>query len=260
MNNRNARAEDVEATFRVQGKAAELWHADTGTLEPASYRTANGPHDRAAAPRAERRRVRGVPQGRGQRRPAAAGAVERPLATVDGAWDVAFQPTAGRPRAVTLDRLASWNENADAGVKYFSGTGTYTKTIQADPATGSGRGASVARPRRRQEHRRGHGQRQNLGIVWKTPFRVDVTGALKPGANTLEVKVTNLWVNRLIGDQQPGAPTKYTYTPPVLPRRFAPAAVRAARAGARAAGLCCSGCGDERRAPVSGLRARPAET
>ena len=51
-----------------------------------------------------------------------------------------------------------------------------------------------------------------LGIVWKTPFRVDVTSALKPGANTLEIKVTNLWVNRLIGDQQPGVAKKYTYT------------------------------------------------
>ncbi len=51
-----------------------------------------------------------------------------------------------------------------------------------------------------------------LGIVWKPPFRVDVTGAMKPGTNTLEIKVTNLWVNRLIGDQQPDATQKYTYT------------------------------------------------
>jgi len=50
-----------------------------------------------------------------------------------------------------------------------------------------------------------------LGIVWKRPFRVDITDALKPGENALEIKVTNLWVNRLIGDQQPGA-KKYTYT------------------------------------------------
>jgi hypothetical protein len=51
-----------------------------------------------------------------------------------------------------------------------------------------------------------------LGVLWKAPFRVDVTGALKPGSNTLEIKVTNLWVNRLIGDQQPDVTTKYTYT------------------------------------------------
>ena len=53
---------------------------------------------------------------------------------------------------------------------------------------------------------------KSLGIVWKTPFRVDASSALKPGANELEIKVTNLWVNRLIGDQQPDVGKKYTYT------------------------------------------------
>ena len=53
---------------------------------------------------------------------------------------------------------------------------------------------------------------QSLGIIWKTPFRVNVTGALKEGANTIEVKVTNLWVNRLTGDQQPGNLKKISYT------------------------------------------------
>ena len=72
-----------------------------------------------------------------------------------------------------------------------------------------------------------------LGILWKAPFRVDVTGALKPGANTLEIRVTNLWVNRLIGDQQPGRREEvHLYHAAVLPGRFAPAALRALGAGA----------------------------
>jgi hypothetical protein len=53
------------------------------------------------------------------------------LATVDGPWQVSFQPDMGAPASVTLDSLASWSDNSDAGVKYYSGTGTYTKTIQA---------------------------------------------------------------------------------------------------------------------------------
>jgi hypothetical protein len=53
---------------------------------------------------------------------------------------------------------------------------------------------------------------KNLGIVWKAPFRVDVTSALKPGTNRLQVKVTNLWVNRLIGDAQADAANKFTFT------------------------------------------------
>ena len=52
---------------------------------------------------------------------------------------------------------------------------------------------------------------KSLGTVWHTPYRVDATSALKPGPNTVTIKVTNAWVNRLIGDQQPNA-TKYTFT------------------------------------------------
>ena len=52
----------------------------------------------------------------------------------------------------------------------------------------------------------------SLGILWKRPFEADVTRALKPGANHLEIKVTNLWPNRMIGDQQPGNAKRYTFT------------------------------------------------
>jgi hypothetical protein len=51
-----------------------------------------------------------------------------------------------------------------------------------------------------------------LGILWKAPFKVDVTDALKAGGNSIVIQVTNLWVNRLIGDQQPYAVRKYTFT------------------------------------------------
>jgi hypothetical protein len=53
---------------------------------------------------------------------------------------------------------------------------------------------------------------KSLGVVWKQPFRVEVSNALRGGAKTLEIKVTNLWVNRLIGDAQPGVKQKITYT------------------------------------------------
>jgi hypothetical protein len=43
---------------------------------------------------------------------------------------------------------------------------------------------------------------KNLGILWKPPYRTDVTSAVQAGQNTLEVKVANLWINRMIGDEQ----------------------------------------------------------
>ena len=59
---------------------------------------------------------------------------------------------------------------------------------------------------------------QNLGIVWRAPYQIDVTDAARPGRNDLRIKVTNLWPNRIIGDLQPGVMKQYTWAPmvPVL--------------------------------------------
>ena len=46
---------------------------------------------------------------------------------------------------------------------------------------------------------------KSAGIAWKPPDRLDVTAFVGPGENALEIRVANLWVNRLIGDAQPGA-------------------------------------------------------
>lgn len=99
-----------------------------------------------------------------------------------------------------------------AGIKYFSGTATYSKTIDI-PASSMTKGAELWLDL---------GEVKNLaevmvngkslGIVWKKPFRVDATNALKAGANKLEIKVVNTWVNRLIGDAQAGVTNKITYT------------------------------------------------
>jgi hypothetical protein len=138
--------------------------------------------------------------------------VESSIATLDGAWDVSFQPDHGAPAKVTLDKLTSWSESVDSGVKYFSGTGTYTKTVNAPPewiAPGARLLLDLGDVKNLAEVLING---KSLGVVWKAPFRVDVTDALKPGENAVEVKVTNLWVNRLIGDQQPNVTKKYTYT------------------------------------------------
>jgi hypothetical protein len=212
VNNRANRTEDLDAAFRVTGKAAEIWHPDTGKTEPASYKISGGrttvslrlePADavfvvfRKAAAATSR---------------TVAAPVETSLSTVEGPWELAFQADRGAPARITLDKLSSWHENSDTGVKYFSGTGTYTKTIQA-PAGWFKIGTRLLLDLgdiKNLAEVTVNGQ--PLGVLWKTPFQVDVTDALQPGANALQVKVTNLWVNRLIGDRQPDAAKKYTYT------------------------------------------------
>ena len=89
-------------------------------------------------------------------------------------------------------------------MKYFSGAGTYTKTMQAS-AEWFKKGAQVwidLGDVKNLAEVTVNGKK--LGETWHAPYRVDATSALKPGANEITIKVINAWVNRLIGDQQPG--------------------------------------------------------
>ena len=212
VDNRNDRTESVDATFRVTGKAPELWRAENGKSEPVSFKIADGrttiplklePWGTVFVVFREKTTVnsRTLPRD-----------VETKLATLEGPWTVNFQPDRGAPPSISLEKLSSWTDNADTGVRYFSGAGTYTKTLNA-PASWFKTGAHVWVDL---------GDVKNLaevtvngkflGQVWHKPFRVDATGALRPGANQISVKVINAWVNRLIGDQQPDAKIKYTFT------------------------------------------------
>jgi hypothetical protein len=211
VDNRSNRNETVEATFRVEGKAPELWHAETGKSEPVSYRIADG--------------ITTVPlhleawgtvfvvfrKATDSTSLTLPTTVETPLATVDGPWSVSFQPDRGAPPSITLSTLSSWSDNSDAGVRYFSGTGTYAKTIDA-PAewfkANSHLWIDLGDVKNLAEVAVNG---KSLGIIWHPPYRVDATDALKPGANEITVRVTNSWVNRLIGDEQPGVTARYTF-------------------------------------------------
>lgn len=124
-----------------------------------------------------------------------------PLA-IDGAWQLSFPPKLGAPATAIFNHLLSWTETTDEGVKYFSGSATYEKEIEI-PAEYLG-----------PDHRLilDLGAVKNLaevtlngkplGVLWKEPFRVDITEAARVGTNKLEIRVTNLWPNRMIGDQK----------------------------------------------------------
>lgn len=211
ISNRKNHEAAVDASFRIAGKAAERWHADTGQSEPASYRIEAG---RTVVP------LKLQPYESVFvvfRRPATAASYLAPtpvtekIATIDGPWTVRFQAGRGAPAVLNLGALQSWSEHSDVGVKYFSGSATYSKRIVAPRKmfkTGARLLLDLGDVR---ELAAVSLNGQALGIVWKPPYTIDVTQALRAGDNTLEVKVTNLWVNRLIGDQQPGA-KKYTFT------------------------------------------------
>jgi len=210
IDNRGDSGARIDATFRVAGKEAELWHPETGRVEPASFKIAAG---RTTVPldlepwgsvfvvfrKSTTITSRTVPAGE-----------RKDLATLDGSWKISFQPGRGAPDSIAVDSLASWSDSSDAGVKYFSGTGSYTKSIDVSADWLAKRAQVWIDLGDVKNLAEVVVNGKSLGIVWHAPYRVNITSALKPGANELVVKVTNAWVNRLIGDQQPGA-TKYTF-------------------------------------------------
>ena len=127
--------------------------------------------------------------------------VPKPI-ELTGSWDVDFSSNYGNPISTTFDKLTSWSSSSDKEIKYFSGTATYKKQFSL--------------PRRMLKKRYSFDldlgsvaviaevivNGKNIGTLWKAPFRINMDGFLKKGTNTLEVRVTNLWPNRLIGDEQ----------------------------------------------------------
>jgi hypothetical protein len=212
LDNRSENPTTAEVSFKIAGRVPELWNAQTGKTEKLSYQIKDG---RTIVPlkfesweaffivfkeQATKTSVT-LPAS-----------IEKELMTVDGSWKVDFQKDRGAPAQATFDKLVSYTENAEAGIKYFSGTATYTKTITADKnwfANNTQLWLDLGDVKNLAEV---IVNEKSLGILWKHPFRVDVTGALKAGENKIEIKVTNLWVNRLIGDAQPTLTKKITFT------------------------------------------------
>ena len=121
---------------------------------------------------------------------------------LSGPWRVAFQTGRGAPAAIELPELKSLHLNADPAVKYFSGTASYTHALEVPAQFLAASRRVVLDLGRVEVLARVVVNGQDLGVVWKEPYRLDVTDAVHAGKNSLEVRVTNLWVNRLIGDEQ----------------------------------------------------------
>lgn len=131
------------------------------------------------------------------------------MQTVDGPWNVAFDPRWGGPENATFTELTDWTESTSDSIRYYSGTAVYTTTFDAvRPADGSAVTLSLGDVKNiARVSLNGH----DLGVVWSMPWEVGATEALVDGTNELTVEVTNLWPNRLIGDERDPA-HRYTST------------------------------------------------
>lgn len=213
--NPNGKAGRVELDFRIGDRAPELWRAIDGERRTPSWRRVEG-RTRVTLDLGDSDAVFVV-----FRTPTPDSGFAPPirqitaLGRIDGPWTVAFQPGRGAPAQVEVRDLASWTDSLEPGVRYFSGAATYSTVFQA-PSADEGRVILDLGEVREIAEVRLNGRA--VGGRWTAPFRLDVTEALQPGENRLEVEVANYWHNRLIGDLQPGAePVGFTtvsyYTP-----------------------------------------------
>jgi len=202
--NRSDKTIAVDGTFRVSGMTPELWHPATG--------------ERHALPNYEEKAdATSVPLEFApyesyfvvfshEAKAAKTGENNFPnfetVMNVGGPWDVAFDPEFGGPENIQFDHLQDWSKHDDRGVKYYSGTATYTNTFDLPEGRGLPDSYTIDLGKA-YEMARVTLNGVELGITWTAPWQVPVGDALKAKDNVLMVEVANSWENRLIGDDTP---------------------------------------------------------
>ena len=127
--------------------------------------------------------------------------------TIEGAWNVSFDPKFGGPENIKFDQLQGWTNHEMREIKYYSGIATYKKTFNIENLEEKkyyldlGVVNDIARVKL---------NGKDMGVIWCAPWRTDISSALKEGENQLEIEVANRWINRLLGDKS--EPEEYTRT------------------------------------------------
>ena len=205
-NSAEAKAQDV--SFRCSGRKPELWNPETGEKRELYWTFAGGrtviPLE--FTPGESYFVVFGEP-ARGSSCTVPAGKMNE-TCRIEGPWNIKFQEGRGAPASAVFDRLESWTESTVPGIKYFSGTAVYTKEFEF-PGAGDHAELDLGEVHNIAEVTLNG---KSLRTLWRAPFKVDVSSVLKTGTNKIEIAVTNLWPNRLIGDEQPGVKQRITYT------------------------------------------------
>ncbi len=212
LRNGSSHASRHDIAFRTAGKKPELWDAVTGEMLAApSARIVDGtsqltielpPYGSTIV--AFTNEQSRLPQ------PLGSSAKSAPAEPIHP-WEISFQPDRGGPPApISTSDLKDWTTSPDPAVRFFSGTATYRTTLLApEVAPGKRVWLSFADVR---EIAVVKVNGRTAGTVWAKPYTLRVDQYLKPGQNEIEIEVTNLWPNRIIGDLQPGVTTRITST------------------------------------------------
>lgn len=198
-------------TFRCNGKSAELWNPATGqryalhSTTTADGRTSIPLH---IAPR-ESFFVIFKKEKTDDKLPFRKWDIKEKIFSVEGDWSVEFSPKMGGPGKVIFSKLIDWTTHPDNRIKYYSGTAIYQKTVTVDnisPAENY-----LLRFTKLGDVARVLVNGKEIGIVWCSPWEIDITQALKSGENQLEIHVANSLMNRIIGDSMLPEKDRVTY-------------------------------------------------
>ena len=199
----------TEVSFRVSGLKPEIWHPETGLSEDVSYEMKDGrtivkfsmvQNDAVFVVfiKPTKRIKQDIPLPH-----------KKELTTIDSNWTLKFQPKIGNSESLLMDSLVSFTDYSSPSIRYFSGTATYTNSFIIKPENYKKSDKLLLDMGSVKNIAEVYVNGKICGTFWKAPFIVDITAAINPGENTLEIKVTNLWRNGLIGDQQKGVTPQY---------------------------------------------------
>lgn len=194
-------------SFNVHGLKPQLWDPVTGLVSDVSYRM-SGDRTEVDLDLVQHDAVFVVFSGKCDDSNVVAKPVTVDDIAVHGPWHLSFESRFATPGDIDMAELESLPLNADDDVRYFSGTASYTAEFNFSHEEGTSVILNLGDVRNiAQVSINGN----EPATLWKAPFVCDVTDHLVDGLNNIEVRVTNLWPNRLIGDLQPGA-ARHTYT------------------------------------------------
>jgi hypothetical protein len=209
--------EDVLCRLRVKGKTPELWDPITGHIRQQVAFTVSNKQTEIPLRFGPNGSIFVVFTNEVSKSTTTKSIVNytdyEPVMTIAGPWQIRFDPNWGTPEEVTFDKLISWTQRPESGIKFYSGKATYRKTFTFEEKIDRrkkyyldlGRVEDVGIAKVRLNGR-------DLGILWTRPFRADISDVLKRGQNLLEVNVINSWRNRLVGDRDLPQSRRYTKT------------------------------------------------
>ena len=121
---------------------------------------------------------------------------------IQGPWEVHFPENWDAPANTVFDQLFSWTDHQHEGIRHFSGTARYIKKIHIPEEMISPDHNLVLDLGKVMMMAEVFINDLNIGTLWKKPYEVDISEAVRKGENIIEIRVTNTWWNRLVGDEK----------------------------------------------------------